>query len=405
MRRVLTVLAAMILLLVGVYLVGPVVPVPTLPAPGTAEQPLLSPALQPGETDCMAAPETRLACIETRIISGESQLPLKPDNEARIVWADPTRKEKTPLSIVFLHGFSASPRELSPTLEGVAARLGANLYLSRLRGHGQQGQYFGRATASEWLNDTELAWQVGRALGDKVLLVGSSTGSSLALIEANVHPETAGVIALSPNFGPKDGTAWMLIRPWGLQLAQLLIGKERSWKPVSPAHDQYWTSRYPVDVLPHMMRIVEMTVALPFESFKVPVACLYTPLDKSLNVDSIVQYCGKLKDPNSRTLVVKSAVDHVLAGDVMGPGSTAEVQSMILDFVASILPGLPLPTQQPTSISTPTSPDGMQGTSPKDATAGGTEGGAATRAETAPSSQPQVGAVPAAEPTPVKSSP
>src|SRR5688500_12726384 len=43
----------------------------------------------------------------------EGRHALKKDNEARIVWADSSRA-KTPYSIVYLHGFSASQKEGDP---------------------------------------------------------------------------------------------------------------------------------------------------------------------------------------------------------------------------------------------------------------------------------------------------
>ena len=48
--------------------------------------------------------------LESYIATQESQHKLKPDNEARIIWADSTKK-KTRYSVVYLHGFSASQKE------------------------------------------------------------------------------------------------------------------------------------------------------------------------------------------------------------------------------------------------------------------------------------------------------
>ena len=56
------------------------------------------------------------AQLETYISGVESRHRLKPNNEARIIWAD-SGKAKTEYSIVYLHGFSAShlvPLRLQP---------------------------------------------------------------------------------------------------------------------------------------------------------------------------------------------------------------------------------------------------------------------------------------------------
>ncbi|RME92682.1 MAG: alpha/beta hydrolase, partial [Bacteroidetes bacterium] len=76
-----------------------------------------------------------LAGLAAQIAAQEAAVAkLRPDNEARIVWADSVRK--TPCSVVYLHGFSASQFEGSPIHERFAQRYGCNLYLARLAGHG-----------------------------------------------------------------------------------------------------------------------------------------------------------------------------------------------------------------------------------------------------------------------------
>ena len=65
--------------------------------------------------------------IAARLATRESQVPhLKPDNQARIVWADSTRKEATEYCVVYLHGFFASYREGMPTASSLAKHYKAN---------------------------------------------------------------------------------------------------------------------------------------------------------------------------------------------------------------------------------------------------------------------------------------
>jgi hypothetical protein len=52
-----------------------------------------------------------------------------PGTEKTIVWASAS-KSRTPLSIVYLHGFSASRQECAPLPQLLARSLGANLYLT-----------------------------------------------------------------------------------------------------------------------------------------------------------------------------------------------------------------------------------------------------------------------------------
>src|SRR6266567_1367411 len=51
----------------------------------------------------MPAVPARAAALENYVKGQESQHKLKPDNEARIVWANDSAKNKTPWAIVYLH--------------------------------------------------------------------------------------------------------------------------------------------------------------------------------------------------------------------------------------------------------------------------------------------------------------
>ncbi|TIN41210.1 MAG: alpha/beta hydrolase, partial [Mesorhizobium sp.] len=59
--------------------------------------------------------------------------------EKEIIWVNPMVHARTPLSIVYIHGFSASKGEVRPLPDEVAEGLDANLYYTRLTGHGQGG--------------------------------------------------------------------------------------------------------------------------------------------------------------------------------------------------------------------------------------------------------------------------
>lgn len=54
---------------------------------------------------------TSFVALEQYVQQQESKHPIKKDNQAEIVWYDTTKKAKTPYSIVYLHGFSASKTE------------------------------------------------------------------------------------------------------------------------------------------------------------------------------------------------------------------------------------------------------------------------------------------------------
>ena len=53
-------------------------------------------------------------------ISEKAVIGIKPDNEARIVWADSIKKEKTRVALCYLHGFTGSQAEGSPVHTDIA---------------------------------------------------------------------------------------------------------------------------------------------------------------------------------------------------------------------------------------------------------------------------------------------
>ncbi len=118
-------------------------------------------------------PSDYIAAVE-RAVSG-----IRPSNGKELVWRNEDR-EKTGWSVVCLHGFSASRRELAPMSEKIAELLDANLVLILLTDHGIDGGAMARATSLDWLNNSVEAITVGQRIGEKVLVTGVSTGPALA---------------------------------------------------------------------------------------------------------------------------------------------------------------------------------------------------------------------------------
>ncbi|TIW73919.1 MAG: alpha/beta hydrolase, partial [Mesorhizobium sp.] len=150
--------------------------------------------------------------------------------EKEIIWANPMVHAKTPLAIVYIHGFSASKGEVRPLPDDVADELDANLFYTRLTGHGQDGAAMAEGIVNAWINDYEEALAIGRAIGDRVIVIATSTGGSMAAWAATEPRASDGVAAIafiSPNFGVKASGAELLTKPWGKQIAELVGGKER----------------------------------------------------------------------------------------------------------------------------------------------------------------------------------
>lgn len=160
----------------------------------------------------------KLEAVEAFVARRERAHPdVRPDAEARVVWASPDRPGRTPLAVVYLHGFSACRQETAPFCARLAASLGANLFEARLRGHGRSQDAMGEATAEDWLADAAQALAIGRLLGERVVVVGCSTGATLAAWCAGPGraSDLEALILLSPNFAIHHPAAFLMTGPWG----------------------------------------------------------------------------------------------------------------------------------------------------------------------------------------------
>lgn len=296
----------------------------------------LAPPVLPAAAAGPVALETWLAASEAR------HADLVPGAEKTIIWAHADRR-RTPLSVIYLHGYTATRQEVAPLSDLFARELGANLFYTRLTGHGRSPAALGTADADDWLRDAAEALAIGRRLGERVLVVGTSTGGTLALWLAQ-RPGSESIAAqllISPNLGPRDGKADLLAGPWGEQLQRALIGEEYRWQPANPRQAKYWTWRYPARALVPMMALVKEVRRSPLEAIEVPTLVVYSPLDQVVSPARIEEAYARLKMPARQLYPVAQSEDrahHVLAGDILAPAGTAPLLATMLSFVSTLPP-------------------------------------------------------------------
>jgi pimeloyl-ACP methyl ester carboxylesterase len=247
------------------------------------------------------------------------------DNEARIIWSD-TLKQKTPYSIVYLHGFGASQGEGLPVHQWLADTLGANLFLARLDGHGRSDR-----EAMEGLKAKDLmksAWEaieIGAALGNSVIVIGTSTGGALALWAAPKVSTVSHVLLYSPIIRPYSETsARQLVGPWGKQLMSLLAGGpfiENNRR--DSVLVQYWSTYYHVDAYEALMQFVysEM-VPEKLSSFNLPLFLAYyykneQEQDMVVSVPAMLEMMEWVGTPESKKLsqAFPESGNHVIASE------------------------------------------------------------------------------------------
>lgn len=262
---------------------------------------------------------------------------LRPGDGRAIVWADPRRSERTPISLVYLHGFSADRHEMEPVVTRLGRALGANVYFARLQGHGRDGAAMAEATVEGWLADAVEALAIGGRIGERVVVIGSSTGGTLATWLAG-RPEArdrlAALVLVSPNYQPKDRSSRMLLLPWGGLLARLAVGEERCFEAANDLQRRHWTTCYPTSALSTMMALVEHVRTMELATIRVPTLVLYSPSDAVVDAAETERVVERI--PSARLRVVQGVGDpahHVLAGDILSRESNEEVETMIRDFL------------------------------------------------------------------------
>jgi esterase/lipase len=281
--------------------------------------------------------------VEAYVRASEDAIPdLRPGDGKRIVWVDSVARSPTSLSLVYLHGFAADPHEVAPLITDLGRRLHANVYLARLAGHGRAPAALGEVEVSDWLADAGEAMEIGRRLGDRVVLIGTSTGGTLATWAAG-HPafqrDLAALVLLSPNFHPKDRRARMLLWPWGGLIALLVEGRERCFETHDPAHARHWTECHPTRALQPMMALVEHVRTSDLSRVTVPSLVIYVPQDRIVDARETERAYARLGS-RRKTLFVLEDVDdpdrHVPAGDILSPGTTSLVEAQIAGFLGTV---------------------------------------------------------------------
>ena len=265
-------------------------------------------------------------------------LGLQPGVNKEVIWAEKKGK-KTKFSIIFLHGFTASKFELSPFPNAIALALNANIYNARLSGHGCGSEALGHVKIKDWVFDLSEALEIGRQIGEKIIIIGSSTGGTLAAVGA-CEKNVSGIIFVSPNFKVR----YRFFRVFTLGFARfwipLIVGKYREYKPISKEHAIYWTTRYPIVAVITMATLVKKVVSQNFYKKTCPALFIVSKEDKVVDAKKTLQIaeqwggqsfvklvkCGPYDDPQS----------HVLAGDIKSPTQTEKLVKTSLAWIKSL---------------------------------------------------------------------
>ena len=281
-------------------------------------------------------PDAWLAAGESRfddILAGQQK---------EIVWAFPASKARTPISLVYVHGFSASRGEAAPLTELVASELGANVYYARLAGHGRDGAAMAEPSVNDWVNDMAEALAIGRAIGNEVVILSMSTGSALAVWAAverqDLMESVKGIVLMSPNFRVRAAGAWVMTMPWGKQILRLVNGPERGFEPANETQARFWTERYPVEALLPMAALVRLVRESAVERAQVPALFIFSDADTVVDHSVTRKIAARWGGPHEIEAVPeKPGTDnHVIVGDALRPENNEPFALRITDWIRAL---------------------------------------------------------------------
>jgi esterase/lipase len=329
MKMILRFLLLLILALVLAYLMGPKPPRPKL-------------------TNLLPSVPSDLNQLENQIREREKSFKLKPDNEARFIWANDSLKAPTEFALLYLHGFSACWYEGYPVNVDFARHFGCNAYFPRMASHGiDTTDALVDMTPERLWESAKEALVIARQIGRKVVIISSSTGGTLSLKLAAEYPELVfGLILYSPNIAINNSKAWMLSRPWGLQFSRQSY--KSNYRVVSEDTGSkecyYWNCKYRLEAVVYLQQLLEATMRKDvFQRVKVPVFLGYyykdeQHQDKTVRVDAALKMFDQLgtQDGMKQKIAFPEAGDHLIACEMYSK-SLNEVRQATFSFARDIL--------------------------------------------------------------------
>mgnify|MGYP001162683831 FL=1 len=268
---------------------------------------------------------------------------LHPWAKKTIIWHDKKKTKKTAVSVVYIHGFSASLGEIRPVPDLIANNLGANLYFARLSGHGSRDPLaLGKCNSSDWYRDIEESLEIGLRIGNQVLVIATSFGAALVseyLSKNNLDNRMVGTVFISPCYGIPNWRVHLFRYPfWSKFLYPTIFGKLRVSTSQTAEESKWWSQVYPVVAIENLVLCVEKIWRSNFRSIKSPNLMIFCNEDRLVSIPRIKTMQKRWGGGASlKPLDVPLQTDHnnyhVIMGDIKSPTQTEKGVQLILDWL------------------------------------------------------------------------
>ena len=182
--------------------------------------------------------------------------------------------------------------------------------------------------------------EVGRAIGEEVVIISTSMGGTLVAAGLDREPlmeKVKGVVFASPNFKIKNWQAELgklaFFDKWG----PIIGGSMRSWDPVSELHGEFWTTRYPTKSIVPMMALIDYVEDLNFSKTSLPSLFILSKLDQVVDTAATEQvienWGGRTRAFYPELTQDDDPYAHVIAGDAFSPNQNELVKISIVEFI------------------------------------------------------------------------
>jgi len=281
--------------------------------------------------------------LDKYLKKSEEKIPgLLPDVHKRIIWAH-SEKNITPISIVYIHGFSSTSEEIRPLPDLIAEHFNANLYFTRLAGHGQASGKLLKISASDWIYDVQEALTIGKRIGQKTIVICTSTGGTLiasTLANKNLDYSADAVVLISPNFEMQSFWAPFMTLPLSYHWAPKLFGQTQVFKPLSRLHEKYWSLIQPTTNIIELAYLVKFANGIKFEDINMPALFYYSDEDKVVNSKETQEVAQKWGGKTESIIVKLSKSDdpniHVVVGKIRSPNQTDFAIKSVIKWINSL---------------------------------------------------------------------
>jgi pimeloyl-ACP methyl ester carboxylesterase len=280
---------------------------------------------------------------------------LKEDNQAKIIWADSLSKHRTEYAFVYIHGFGASEKEGDPVHRELAEYFGANLFLTRLPEHGiKRDDAFRHLSAQQLADGAREAYAIGKAIGDKVVVIGTSMGGALTLMLASEQEDIEAIVLYSPAIKDFDGRLDLLFRPWMKNIMAAAMTNEEGVQilPRTGEKAKYWSEEYHIHAYTSLAVLLKskMNPAV-YRNVEQPVFMGYFYKDEGtqdfvVSVPAMLDMFEQLgtSDEQKEKMAFPEANDHVISSRI-----TSDDWESVLEATKTFLSqkvGIPVPAEQ-----------------------------------------------------------